>query len=700
MKNIFILILLFLYFNNSLFSQQVNPFDYYTSWNKEYLRSSIYNCSSFNPVLEDGFALDSLNSNNWFTFLKNDQHQWDDSDDIFARIHSPGSESIFTANNVVVNGDGLCNLICRNEPDTIYWQGVPRTCSSGMIKSVEAFQEAKYEIICRMQKQLNTYSAFWTWHHDEIDFFDVGDKYNVTHSVYSRKSLVLPGGGVLANDVFINDHSNSFNTYTTIYSPFKIEFFIDNVLIPESTIFKYYYSKDTPLDVNCGDLIPDGVFKVNPAFPDNLRLNENGVEVVEGRWYQPIVWIAPRPLAWTEDCPEFYDESVYTFCGPQEPNLLPDTFQIDSISVAERDNIEISMLDSINGGQYCREYCVGTQYCLEITLRQLGVNLGEEIENDNIYLFLGDQNIDTTIINFTVTEKSLCFTLLVDTSISFNILIHNRLTADTLTFVFRVSNEPEINIDFKAECPFKFCVKNCNLLEFKPDRKFEAINDELEACVKLFGGADQFVNFDLKYVKCGDTITESRTIDLADYFDWNDVFGDEFSDTICLTSLDSTICIPESTNIEFSSSYFNSRDLEVFAIDNCIYILNTEALESGEVVEVPITIEKCGIEIEKPLFLKNCQETRRKKFNNTNFYLLTDNESIINVMPIDYNDRNLEFTLLIVNNITGQLLNLEKYTPGNKVDISNFQSNSLLSIVLFDQDRKISYMNKFFKRNF
>ena len=92
MKNIFILILLFLYFNNSLFSQQVNPFDYYTSWNKEYLRSSIYNCSSFNPVLEDGFALDSLNSNNWFTFLKNDQHQWDDSDDIFARIHSPGMQ--------------------------------------------------------------------------------------------------------------------------------------------------------------------------------------------------------------------------------------------------------------------------------------------------------------------------------------------------------------------------------------------------------------------------------------------------------------------------------------------------------------------------------------------------------------------------------------------------------------------------------
>lgn len=117
--------------------------------------------------------------------------------------------------------------------------------------------EIKFETFLPNMAGSQMWPAFWLWHHDEIDLIDkartavIGEGYN-TGTAFPHQMNVL-------------------STLKMVWTPFKITFYRDEVKFFE--VFKYYkYDQNNSnlggLDVECGEAIPTGSYKVNPAFPE------------------------------------------------------------------------------------------------------------------------------------------------------------------------------------------------------------------------------------------------------------------------------------------------------------------------------------------------------------------------------------------------------------------------------------------------
>ncbi len=131
------------------------------------------------------------------------------------------------------------------------------------------------------------------------------------------------------------DFSQEYHNFSAVWTPFKIMYYLDDELI--HTAYQYYVSKDVGLDVDCGEIIPSGDYKVNPAFP--LRKNR----------FRPILWVFSRPKCRDQDwlgCDNLFFEPYDTPCdeidypfeysGVQHLEDYPNETHYSSVKVTER----------------------------------------------------------------------------------------------------------------------------------------------------------------------------------------------------------------------------------------------------------------------------------------------------------------------------------------------------------------------------
>lgn len=329
------------------------------NWNPCRLNTSLFICGS-NSVWIDTFGGTSINSNNWATKLGPTNLA------LSARLHGNNSEQLFLDQNVTVAG-GKCIITMKNDnPSVANTDGdgnvigspITRDISSGVIYCKEAFNYGKYEIRSKNPDHAHAWTSFWVWHHQELDIYDVFSNHTLHTAVidYDTRDSKSFSPSSLGID------PSEMNTYSANWTPYFIDIAVNGNVI--HTVYRYYDENGTPLRVDCGDIIPQGLYYENPSF-----LESNGV------FFSPIAWFAVDLNCWNNSCDDTgapnpfdgqndcdYDNSPYTSCGPAiDLNDLPLTYEIDYISVEESgfDLIEFSP-NCVTFEQCDNEYCFVT----------------------------------------------------------------------------------------------------------------------------------------------------------------------------------------------------------------------------------------------------------------------------------------------------------------------------------------------------
>ena len=331
--------------------------------------------------------------------------RWDrqvGSDPIQGAFHGAACDNIFVPANVNLvpitpgSSDKILELTTRKEtqPVTIpgYNNGAPgqgwgclpsgvQTLSSEFtaggihMKEPYKYNLGRYEIVCQLPRKSNVWSTFWMWHHDEIDIMDLGyyGKFsqNVFHGDYAASLQDSPccphfSGCDFCDDIV--DHidcsgypncgicntanpqevpyncgymaNGSWHTVGCEWTPYKVMFYVDGVIT--GTVYRYYNEDKTPVIIECGDEIPEGVVRENPAFLD-----------IKERYFQPIAWIVAEG---DDDCP-----------GPgncNAPEDLPATLKIKEISIRERAYQSVALTG-------CFDICDEGDVCLDFEFENL-----------------------------------------------------------------------------------------------------------------------------------------------------------------------------------------------------------------------------------------------------------------------------------------------------------------------------------------
>jgi Glycosyl hydrolases family 16 len=277
----------FFLFLTSFSSGQSNfPNDIMHKWQIEYLEGGIFVESDIpSKNFIDNFEGASLNTANWMMHYGNGV-------DCGSRTHQCWEEQVYKDENVAVS-DGYLRLTAQKEQVT--WSNQTRKYTSGMIHGrdhVQIYNYGRWSIRCNFPTYSNgeyaaLWPAFWFWYHDEFDVFEnFGNPDAFLSNVHFNTSKPeLSDGSEIKADL------RGFHTYEMEWTPFKITFFMDGNAI--KTVYKYYLLNDTPLDVNPGQTIPSGYYKVNPVYIDTWTKDSNGNLIP--KFFQPIINLAVLP---------------------------------------------------------------------------------------------------------------------------------------------------------------------------------------------------------------------------------------------------------------------------------------------------------------------------------------------------------------------------------------------------------------------
>jgi len=207
---------------------------------------------------------DSFETNRWFRYFPDFPSDNDDSQ--FSRTQNvENTNQVFLDENVQVN-NGVLNLIVRDEQTT--WRGATRDYSSGVIHSREFFGYGTYEIRCRVPQGTGLWPAFWTFSgNDEIDIFEMGgdnttELWTNIHEWFNGSSDNQSRRHGIGQDL-----SDDFHTYTINWTPFRLDFLVDNSVIrSEFRFFKrnkfLWWTWFTPVTS-----VTFGEFYQNTIFP-------------------------------------------------------------------------------------------------------------------------------------------------------------------------------------------------------------------------------------------------------------------------------------------------------------------------------------------------------------------------------------------------------------------------------------------------
>ncbi len=148
------------------------------------------------------------------------------------------------------------------------------------INSVDEFSFGKFEIRCKIAKGKGFFPAFWTFGgngYNEIDVFEFwneeniygkydSDKLSKVHKMNNHFDYEFDGSSEDCPSSYEGtDFSVDFHVFTVIWTPFKIEWFVDGKLKRVSTLF--YSLLGQPVD--CEGLEMFQEYILNTAFPRN-----------------------------------------------------------------------------------------------------------------------------------------------------------------------------------------------------------------------------------------------------------------------------------------------------------------------------------------------------------------------------------------------------------------------------------------------
>jgi beta-glucanase (GH16 family) len=211
-------------------------------------------------VFEDDFNGNSLDETKWYTYFP---YGPDNSDQCsFCRTHSTDDHQegqIYLDKNVRVE-NGICYLDVIKENAS--WYQFNKKYTSGMLYSKQQFNTySKYEIRCKAPTGTGYFPAFWAfgWNTeiDVFEFFEQNDRYVVSVHFWDN------GYDTWNQWVQANQNlSLDFHTYSVVYDPFYIHFYLDDVIV--ATMPRYYFLSGDPVS-QC--LVQPGVYLQHPEYP-------------------------------------------------------------------------------------------------------------------------------------------------------------------------------------------------------------------------------------------------------------------------------------------------------------------------------------------------------------------------------------------------------------------------------------------------
>jgi hypothetical protein len=213
------------------------------------------------------------------------------------------------------------------------------------------FNLGKYEIRCKFPNKNHIWSTFWMWHHDEVDIFDLGFRAKFNHNCFHNNYTAsihqspccpftvdcdyCPTNNVdctaatdcqACGEPYWGCHfmAEDYHVVGCEWTPFKLSFYVDGVTT--GTVYRYYNFDKTPVEVACGDSIPEGLVRENPAYLD-----------IQGRGFRPEIWIATESKVGVPcdyaDCPDRADITD-----------LPATLLVDYVKIEERAYERIALM--------------------------------------------------------------------------------------------------------------------------------------------------------------------------------------------------------------------------------------------------------------------------------------------------------------------------------------------------------------------
>ncbi|MEX1191310.1 MAG: family 16 glycosylhydrolase [Brumimicrobium sp.] len=239
-------------------------------------------------VFEDNFNGNSLDLEKWKI-----PHQGVVNDLDFETAKSwyanTGSTPSIPINNNIVVSNGTLKLISKKENPPIEgtyvtdWSTSPPTTntdlfdySTSWIESTKKFEHGIYEIKCKIPEGKGFWPAFWTYsdHGDgtgwnEIDVFEFYSKPNTNNpSKVHRMNNHYDYDDIGENyncptNYEGSDFSQAFHTFTLVWTPNKIEWYVDGDLKRRTTLF-YTIQGQT---VDCNTLQAFQPYILDKAFP-------------------------------------------------------------------------------------------------------------------------------------------------------------------------------------------------------------------------------------------------------------------------------------------------------------------------------------------------------------------------------------------------------------------------------------------------
>lgn len=232
------------------------------------------NLNPYIMVFEDNFDGNSL-----------DTSKWTPAKGVIRDFKHTIARQWFTPNNIEVS-DGTLKLITKRDTliNQCFYNGTTTACedfyfTAAQIDSKEKFEHGMFEISCKIAKGKGVASSFWTYgaEMNEIDVFefenenDVFNKFNAEKSpkVHNMNSHTDYDGDGHTEDCPSNykgpDFSQSFHVFTLIWTPHKLEWYVDGQRKRLSTLFYTMLGQAT----SCDELKTLNEYILNKAFPMN-----------------------------------------------------------------------------------------------------------------------------------------------------------------------------------------------------------------------------------------------------------------------------------------------------------------------------------------------------------------------------------------------------------------------------------------------
>lgn len=338
---------------------------------------------NYNPwilVFEDEFEGSSLDFSKWYIPYQGVTNDFDFTTHKEWWANIGNTPNIPISNNIQVS-NGTLKLIAKKETPPITgtyvldWGTNPPTTgtssfdySSATIESKYQFYYGKYEIRCKLPKGKSFFPAFWMYRSNpwnEIDVFEFRNEYNglgnfdldksiKTHSMNIHTDFDEDGQSENCPTHWNGpDFSQSFHTFTVIWTPHKVEWYVDGDSKGLRT--KFYTILGQTVDCNGLQAFHPYVMEtVFPKDPMNIIANlaiQSGTEGPNSE--------TPFPSALEIDYIRFYQ-------------------RVPCIQIEESNIDNLNLINTIYSLIFGETITVGGTFTLEAN-QQLELVAGEEI---------------------------------------------------------------------------------------------------------------------------------------------------------------------------------------------------------------------------------------------------------------------------------------------------------------------------------